>query len=195
MNKVATSSRVCEDISEEGMIAKTRAVLVVAGVTIAAVSAIATLALSACASRGTDANLAAVVNNPAPPGIPVTIYSLPECKCCTKYIPYLEQAGFQITASYIMSDNSTRDKYPVPPEMRTCHIILVDGYFVEGHVPVEAIMKLLKERPAIDGIILPGMPSGSPGMDGQQLEPFIIYAITAGQASEFMTLPVKKPTP
>lgn len=94
-----------------------------------------------------------------------------------------------------MYDNSIREKFPVPPEMTSCHIIFVDGYFVEGHVPVEAIFKLLKERPALDGIVLPGMPAGSPGMDGEQTEPFFIYGVTAGKTSQFLAFPVKEARP
>ena len=168
-----------------------RNVPVVVRVTIAALAAITDLALSGCGSRGTTAEFQTPVNK----GIPVTVYELPDCTCCTQYIPYLEAAGFRITSIAIMSDNSTREKFPVPFEYTSCHIIFVDGYFVEGHVPVEAIFKLLKERPAIDGITLPGMPPGSPGMDGEQTEPFFIYAVTAGNTSQFLAFPVPAVTP
>jgi hypothetical protein len=65
----------------------------------------------------------------------------------------------------------------VPQEFEGCHTIEVGGYAVEGHVPAKIIHKLLKERPAIRGISLPGMPDGSPGMGGAKREPFVIYEI------------------
>ena len=72
--------------------------------------------------------------------------------------------------------------------MQSCHTSIIGDYYVEGHVPVEAIRKLLDERPSIDGIALPGMPQGSPGMSGEKAEPFVIYAITGGAVEEFVTL-------
>lgn len=65
---------------------------------------------------------------------------------------------------------------------------MVENYFLEGHVPLEAVRKLLDERPAIDGLALPGMPSGSPGMSGEKTGPFVIYAIVDGRGSEFVKL-------
>ncbi len=87
-----------------------------------------------------------------------------------------------------MYGDSLREIFPVPAGMRSCHVNVIDGYFVEGHMPVETIIKLLKEKPAIDGIVLPGMPIGSPGMPGQQREAFIIYAVSNGEISEFMII-------
>jgi hypothetical protein len=72
--------------------------------------------------------------------------------------------------------------------MRSCHTLTIGGYFIEGHVPVEAVRKLLDEQPPIDGIALPGMPAGSPGMGGDKAHSFVIYAITDGEAEEFVTL-------
>lgn len=72
--------------------------------------------------------------------------------------------------------------------MESCHIVDWGGYYVEGHVPLAAINKLMTEKPDIDGLVMPGMPSGSPGMDGTQQGDFVIYAIKNGQASEFMRI-------
>ncbi len=78
--------------------------------------------------------------------------------------------------------------YPVPPGMESCHITVLDGYSAEGHIPVEAIEKLLMENPDIDGLVMPGMPPGSPGMPGPQVEDFVIYAVKDGKTSKFMTI-------
>src|SRR5260370_24504434 len=66
----------------------------------------------------------------------------------------------------------------VPAELEGCHTMLVDDYVVDGHVPVKVIRRLLSERPAIAGITLPGMPTGSPGMTGKKTGPFKIYAVS-----------------
>ncbi len=75
----------------------------------------------------------------------------------------------------------------IPQDMWSCHTSMVGDYFVEGHVPVEAIRKLLDEQPPIEGIALPGMPSGSPGMPGVQAQPLTVYSIVDGETNEFMT--------
>ena len=76
----------------------------------------------------------------------------------------------------------------IPEEMWSCHTSVIGDYYIEGHVPVAAIEKLLAERPDVDGLALPGMPSGSPGMTGEQEAPFVIYAVKDGTTSEFITL-------
>lgn len=97
--------------------------------------------------------------------------------------------GFEIETVFVENTMPIRDKYRIPSALMSCHVALVGDYFIEGHVPIEAITKLLDEKPAIDGIVLPGMPSGSPGMPGSKTEEFIIYAISDGEVSVFLTLP------
>jgi hypothetical protein len=76
----------------------------------------------------------------------------------------------------------------IPEHMQACHTTVIGGYFVEGHVPIEAVRKLLDEQPAVDGIALPGMPQGSPGMGGDKLLGFVIYSVTDGTVEQFVTL-------
>ena len=118
----------------------------------------------------------------------VTLYSSPTCGCCHEYEKYLEENGFEVEP--ISTDDLTeiKDNLSIPTDMQSCHTVTIEGYFVEGHVPVKAIRKLLEEQPRIDGIALPGMPSGSPGMGGEKTEPFVIYSITDGEVEEFVTL-------
>ncbi len=89
---------------------------------------------------------------------------------------------------YFEDDNSARRMYPVPAGMESCHIIEMGDYTTEGHIPMVAIDKLLAEKPDIDGLVMPGMPAGSPGMDGSQTEAFVVYSIKDGKISEFMTI-------
>lgn len=80
------------------------------------------------------------------------------------------------------------EELKIPEDMSSCHNTIIGDYFVVGHMPIEAITKLFTEKPNIDGIALPEMPSGSPGMSGSKMEIFKIYAISDGKATEFMSL-------
>ena len=84
--------------------------------------------------------------------------------------------------------HAIKQKFNIPLEMQSCHTTIMDKYFIEGHVPLEAINKLLKEQPDIDGIALPGMPIGTPGMPGDKDEPYVIYQLIDGKFSVFMTI-------
>lgn len=91
------------------------------------------------------------------------------------------------TVRSIETDDMTRVKrqHRLPDASWSCHTAVIDGYVVEGHVPLAAIEDLLAERPAIDGIALPGMPAGSPGMPGTKEAPFQILAVEDGNATPF----------
>lgn len=83
---------------------------------------------------------------------------------------------------------SVKQAYRIPQNMISCHTAVIGDYFVEGHVTVEAIKKMLEEKPVIDGIALPGMPPGSPGMPGEKTEALKIYALFDGNKSVFMVI-------
>lgn len=119
-------------------------------------------------------------------GIEVTAYKSLSCGCCGNYFPFLKQKGFEVNVVSVNDISKIKEEYGVPEGMESCHTVIIEGYFVEGHVPMEAIDKLLEERPDIDGITLPNMPAGSPGMMGQKKGDFVIFQITDGKNSEFM---------
>jgi hypothetical protein len=106
------------------------------------------------------------------------MYKNPQCGCCENYAKYLRQNGFKVTVKETHNMSLISRQNGVPEKLAGCHTMLVGGYVVEGHVPVGAINKLLKERPNIKGISLPGMPEGSPGMAGDKTEPFTIYEVS-----------------
>jgi hypothetical protein len=108
----------------------------------------------------------------------VTLYKNPQCSCCEGYAAYLRQNGFQVDVKPTNDLAEISLKAGVPADLEGCHTAFIDGYVVDGHVPVATIRKLLSERPAIAGITLPGMPLGSPGMVGIKSGPFTIYAVT-----------------
>src|SRR5580765_2285099 len=121
--------------------------------------------------------------------VAVTLYKNPECGCCEGYADYLRQHGFAVVSQATNELAEVSRKAGVPTELKGCHTSLIGDYVVEGHVPVEAITKLLTDRPVIKGIGLPGMPEGSPGMSGQKAGPFTIYAIGKdGKSAVFLVL-------
>jgi hypothetical protein len=105
-----------------------------------------------------------------------TMYKQPYCGCCDGHADHLRQNGYDVTVRQAENLPSIKKRYRVPQEFEGCHTTIIGGYVVEGHVPATIIRRLLKERPAIQGISLPGMPDGSPGMTGEKKEPFVIYS-------------------
>ena len=118
----------------------------------------------------------------------VEVFKTPTCGCCNGYVLFLEKERFKVKQTDMDSLHKIKQKYTIPLEMQSCHTTIIDKYFVEGHVPLEAINKLLKERPDIDGLALPGMPIGTPGMPGDKEEPYVIYQLVDGNFSVFMTI-------
>ena len=118
----------------------------------------------------------------------VEVFKTPSCGCCYGYVLFLEDEKFKVKQTDMRSLHSIKQKYNIPVEMQSCHTTIMGKYFIEGHVPIEAINKLLKEQPDIDGIALPGMPIGTPGMPGDKEEPYVIYQLIDGKFSVFMTI-------
>ena len=118
----------------------------------------------------------------------VEVFKTASCGCCYGYVLFLEEENFKVKQTDMRSLHLIKKKYNIPLEMQSCHTTILGKYFIEGHVPIEAINKLLKEKPDIDGIALPGMPIGTPGMPGEKVEPYIIYQLVDGKSSVFMTI-------
>ena len=98
----------------------------------------------------------------------------------------MEANGYAVEALDVVDVPALKKQHGVPPELQSCHTAIVDGYVIEGHVPVSAIEKLLKERPSIVGLAVPGMPVGSPGMEvaGAEPQPYDVLAFDAEGNSE-----------
>lgn len=110
--------------------------------------------------------------------IKATMYKNPQCSCCEGYAAYLRKNGFAVDVKPTNDLAEISRKAGVPESFQGCHTLFVNGYVVDGHVPVATLNRLLSEKPAIAGITLPGMPLGSPGMGGSKEGPFTIYAVT-----------------
>ncbi|HEY1303841.1 MAG TPA: DUF411 domain-containing protein [Vicinamibacterales bacterium] len=108
----------------------------------------------------------------------VDVYKDPTCGCCSNWVEHLQANGFAVRTTNREDLADLKAKHGVPPRVRSCHMAIVNGYVVEGHVPANDIQRLLKERPAIAGVAVPGMPIGSPGMEvpGQKAQPFDVLS-------------------
>lgn len=122
--------------------------------------------------------------------VEITVYKSPTCGCCGEYISYLKNQGARVSVQETEKMNDIKSQYKVPVLLESCHTSIIGDYVVEGHVPAEAIRKLLDERPTIAGISLPEMPAGSPGMGGTKFAPFRIHSIdsTGKDAGIFVEL-------
>jgi hypothetical protein len=122
----------------------------------------------------------AAQKKPAPPAkLEGTAYITPTCGCCSKWVDHLTAAGFSIKREVTNDLNTVAARQKVPEQLRTCHTATIGKYIVEGHVPADVIRQLLKEQPAISGIAVPGMPMGSPGMEGPMPRSYSIIAFKA----------------
>jgi hypothetical protein len=118
----------------------------------------------------------------------VTLYKNPECGCCEGYADYLRHNGFKVTAVSTNDLTVMGQKYGIPDDLAPCHISLIGGYVVGGHIPIDVVNRLLLEKPQIVGITLPGMPEGTPGMPGQKPGPLEIYEIGKGPPKVYATV-------
>ncbi len=107
----------------------------------------------------------ALVGAPAP-AAEVTVYKSPDCGCCQNWVAHLKANGFKVTAKDVSDIMPFKAMNGVPYELGSCHTAVVEGYTIEGHVPAADILRLLNERPKVRGLAVPGMPAGSPGMEG-----------------------------
>jgi hypothetical protein len=110
----------------------------------------------------------------------VTLYKSPQCNCCEGYADYLRQNGFAVDVVPTNDLITMARNRGVPEALDGCHISMIEGYVVIGHVPIDAVRKLLAQRPEIIGISIPGMPTGLPGMPGPRPAPIAIYEVAAG---------------
>ena len=110
----------------------------------------------------------------------VKVYKSPTCGCCNAWIDHLKAQGFTVKAENRRDMERIKAENGIPTELRSCHTGFVGGYFVEGHVPAADLKRLLKEKPHVAGLSVPGMPIGSPGMEGPNPEPYAVFAVEHG---------------
>ena len=146
----------------------------------------AALMLSACAKEDaesavtTDSPVSAAATTTTTPAITasnvasdlplVTVYKDPNCGCCSKWVDHMKAAGFNVTAIDTSDVAGVKQKYNIGSNLQSCHTAVIGDYAIEGHVPADVIKKLLEDKPTIAGLAVPGMPMGSPGMEGATRE-------------------------
>ena len=128
--------------------------------------------LSACGSSATNTPTTPPAEVP-----PITVWKSPSCGCCGKWVEHLKEAGFDVE---VIDENAMaplKNHLGVPPDLASCHTAQIAGYLIEGHVPAGDLHRLLRERPKLKGLAVPGMPIGSPGMEmGNRIDPYEVVA-------------------
>jgi hypothetical protein len=104
--------------------------------------------------------------NSPPAQTRITVYKDPGCRCCKNWIEHLMKHGYGVDAKDTPAMAEVKRTLGVPDALTSCHTAVVNGYLIEGHVPAADIARLLKQKPKVAGLAVPGMPMGSPGMDG-----------------------------
>ena len=109
----------------------------------------------------------------------IDVYKTPTCGCCTKWAEHLQARGFTVRTTNVNNIAELPATRRLPRQPQPCHVGVISGYVVEGHVPASDVLRLLKERPAIAGLTVHGMPVGSPGMEvaGQTAQPYDVLAV------------------
>ena len=125
-------------------------------------------------------------NDAVAEGVPITVYKTPTCGCCTAWEDHLREAGFQVES--LVRDNLVpiKQRKGITRELASCHTAVVDGYVVEGHVPAADVLRMLEERPGITGLTVPGMPMGSPGMEGPYEDPYDVVAFDKESGRQYV---------
>jgi hypothetical protein len=110
--------------------------------------------------------------------VTMQVYKTPSCGCCGQWVEHLRVLGFIVKTSDVDSIAKVRERHGVPKQLASCHTAIAGEYVIEGHVPAADIQRLLKERPSVIGISVPGMPIGSPGMEvqGSRVQPYDVIA-------------------
>jgi hypothetical protein len=116
----------------------------------------------------------------------ITVYKDPSCGCCKSWIQHLIKHGYQVDAKDTPEMTGIKRSLGVPDGLSACHTAVVNGYLIEGHVPAADIARLLKEKPKVAGLAVPGMPMGSPGMEGPRTQHYQVLSFDkAGKTKVF----------
>lgn len=148
---------------------------------------IAAIGLSACGEQSHSP--IATVQAAAQPQL--VVYKNASCGCCKVWVEHMRQHGFAPVVHDVDNLNPIKEEAGIPYGMGSCHTAQVGGYFVEGHVPAEQVLRLLKEKPKAKGLTVPGMPIGSPGMEqGDVKQPYEVHLVNAdGTTSVYAKYP------
>ena len=113
-----------------------------------------------------------------------SVIKLVDCGCCDLWAEHLRRNGFAVSVRAVRDLAPVRAKYGIPNVFGTCHMALVEGYAIEGHVPAADIHRLLRSKPKVAGLAVPGMPAGSPGMEGPRRDPYDVLTFERNGATK-----------
>ncbi|SCB56660.1 Uncharacterized conserved protein [Rhizobium aethiopicum] len=125
--------------------------------------------------------------------VKMTVYKDPNCGCCHEWSKAMAAAGFSVEARDTDDLAAVKARLGVPGDLEGCHTAVVDEYYLEGHVPLDAIRRLLRERPPLRGLAVPGMPPGSLGMGDDPQASYDVYAIPSGIGAPFVFMEFRPP--
>lgn len=127
----------------------------------------------------------------------VEVYKNPQCGCCAAWVAHLRTQGFTVNVHEVADTAAVREQHQIPAALGSCHTATVNGYVIEGHVPAADIRRLLKEKPTVAGLAVPGMPAGSPGMESSSPQAYQTLAFSVnGDSSVFVDHPaIERPEP
>jgi hypothetical protein len=118
----------------------------------------------------------------------MTVYKSATCGCCSAWVEHVQRAGFTCTVRDLPDLTEVKASFGIPRALESCHTAQIGGYLIEGHVPADLIQKLLREKPTGRGLAVPGMPIGSPGMEGGTPERYqVLLFDKAGTTRVFAT--------
>jgi hypothetical protein len=140
-------------------------------------------ALIGLAATGTVVFVASGLRGEMQPA--VTVWKDPNCGCCSGWVEHLRRNGFDVSVNLASDMSAIKARHGVPAELASCHTATVAGYVIEGHVPAQAIARLLAEKPAAVGLAVAGMPSGAPGMEGGTVETYDVVLFGRGGHRSF----------
>lgn len=146
-------------------------------------ASVTTLAVGTAILSSKPANLSASDEALAP--VEVIVYKSPTCGCCSKWVDHMTASGFKVIAHDTSNMQAVKTTLGVPDAMASCHTAVVNGYVIEGHVPAADIQRLLREKPNVKGLAVPGMVMGSPGMEGSRSDTYNVIAFGEGKTSVF----------
>jgi hypothetical protein len=119
--------------------------------------------------------------------VPITVHKDPTCGCCSGWVQHLQNAGFATKVLDTRDIDAVKRRLGVPDDLAACHTAEVAGYIVEGHVPAAALRRFLAEKPNATGLAVPGMPIGSPGMEGGRPEKYDVVLFTPNSRRTYMS--------
>ncbi|NEH55312.1 DUF411 domain-containing protein [Rhizobium leguminosarum] len=142
-----------------------------------------TMAASALAFLGRGAHAAAPAK--------MTVYKDPSCGCCHEWSKAMAAAGFSVDARDTDDLAALKARLGVPADVQGCHTAVIEKYYLEGHVPLEAVRRLLQERPPVRGLAVQGMPPGSLGMGDDPQASYAVYAVPSGTGAPYVFMEIR----